>query len=263
MDSNSGIRPFLLTIILGYFSSKLLFNAVDLIPKKPVRYELGDFIATVILSLILYFILNLGARNIFSSESLWLFVGAFALGLLFPIFETGLEPIFGYSGIIAFLSLLGTLGIVVMLYVSFTASFRSVAMYGIYLITIVIIMSGIIFTTRDQQNVDITMTAGLISWIFALLLIYDGESGSGAISKFITFMTAVLIGSFVGNFSYNGVSYILSESPKKYDTTSACKLTVVKQLATLDSQFQVMKWMTLFNVLIILIIIFILYFTMK
>ncbi len=263
---NNNFGNFISIIILGYFSCKIAFHFIGIDHPKEMKYEMGDFISTLVLAIVLYAMLNIEHRHLLYSNGQLniVFIGAFTLGLFGPLFQKSLQPLFNISTINYIFAIIFIMHVISMIFVGFRSAGSNVLSYGLYVITICIVLVGLLFSKQDEdverhkQETHIIFSLGVSSWILALLLVYDAE---GAIGRFIDFTLGLLIGLFVSGFSYEGASYFLSDSPpNKSDSSKKCDSTTIADSSNISNQLNTLKWIVLFMLLLLISLIITIYF---
>lgn len=275
------LRSYLLMTILGYFGVKIGNGVLRTLPYKDSSEEIPDMIATIVLGGVLYVLNNMGTRTLLSvtSTSTMMYYLAFAAGLTLPFAKSSMIDQLDDNTIKNVLYAIVASIVLASFYVSFTTQTGNVLNYLLYVMCIMIVLGGIIFTkshsrtfpTTDKATGEksmyttvgqsINMSLPLFAWLVSLLFVADAEGSMADI--FLSFMQGAFYGVFVGGVSLYGLSYLLKDTTSRKCVGAECQIDGMMvddaPYNNLNSQVGMIKWVLGINVVVLMVIIILFY----
>ena len=260
-SSNSNTIPasfntYIITILAAYFLTKIIYPFFyKLNPTILPTEELTNLTTTLTLSSIAYLLSNLTSMPIH-----WLFYLGIIAGINYPaLYHHILSPtthttlssqntqrFFNsiiYFKIIALFLLL--------LYAGITSN--QIESYILYLSGYLILLIGLLYSKRNTTHNTKIINFGLsfTSWILVLIFIFP--KNQPILTIFLQLFFGFILGSFIGNMSYQGPDYIIQNTTSKKQNKT--EITITSD----DNTLITIKWILTITVFFNLLL-FILYF---
>ena len=215
------LRNYLLLSMLGYFGIKIINGASKALPPKKSANEMWDFGTAMVMGGILYFMNNMSTRELMGADRIgsWLYYFGFAAGLSIPfvshnILDRMRPDIWNKLKYFVYVTIIAI--IISTFYITTTTQSNDIVKsttYLLYILSIVLLMLGIIFTKRIPHKYPTTErktnmkvmyeTAGqyvnlglpISAWLVSLLFIADSQDGT--LNSFIAFLQGIFYGIYI------------------------------------------------------------------
>lgn len=287
-DTNKSSK-FMAILVLGYFGVKIFYSLFGKYSKVPLKYETYNFAAMFALGGLIYLFSNVENRWLMGRglNVNWLFFIGYLIGLNIPLWADAIGDAVGDSEVLQiFATIVAVFVVFSMLWIGVKSSppGEGIASYILYVLAILIVVLGLIFTRQPSKIKSITKlqddesgkiaetgymkTAGtkinfnmtIVGFILSLLFVYQSEDNFFA--KSMSLLNGLVLGMFAGSAAYNGVDYILAETPdqKIQKDCQKYKLTITgEEYENMSSNVSTMKWVLTITVIILIVIIILFY----
>jgi len=287
MSSNGKFRNYLLMTMLGYFGIKIVNGASKALPAKDSSNEMYDFTTATLMGGILYFLNNMGKRELMGADQTgtWLYYFGFAVGLTMPFVR---HNVFGkmkedtWDKLKYFLYTMVLAIVLSTFYITWSSKQEDIVgstTYMLYILAILLLMMGIIFTKREPRKYPTTdresgqkgvyesagqyttLGLGISAWLISLLFVADSQDGT--LNSFLAFMQGIFYGIFVGSLSLFGAKYILSDTVEHRCVGDQCKIEGMiiddKPYNSLTSEISTLRWVLGLTIVVLMVMITLFY----
>lgn len=282
-DQNK-IQKFMILLVLGYFSAKILKNYFDK-PEIETSNIMPNFIIMVVMGWLLFIFTNIENRKLLGhlDNTNWMFYFGYIIGVSSPLIYNSFSKdnnIQNNKSIQYLFYALAFIIIVIMIYLSMRNSreYGNVLYYALYLIIIGIIILGTILSrqksnmysiqAKDKNGVlksrgnIVYFSLPLMGWILSLLFMYDADEN--IFFKLLSFVNGITLGMFSGGIAFYGLPYVLQTQAENIcigDNECSRKGMILKNVKyeDINSTLSTIKWGLTITIIILIIVIILFY----